>query len=646
MQMDKTARILLKIKNKCMRKLSLIVIFTYCSANIFAQAPDIEWQNTIGGNKEDVIYSCKKTLDGGFILGGTSTSASSGDKSENNMGLSATTDYWIVKTDAAGNIEWENTIGGNKDDVLRDVIQTADGGYLAGGYSVSGIGGDKTEGRLGPPFYSDYWVIKLNASGEIIWQNTIGGIFDDHLISLIENADGTFYLGGESSSEAGIDKAEYSYANDIWIVKINSVGNIIWQSTISGLQGEYFQKMKVTADGGLIIGAYSYSNAGLDKSEGSYGTYDYWIVKLDTSGNIEWENTIGGNNPDYLNDITEIPGGGYLLSGASSSDASGEKSTTAFGGLGYDDYWIIKLDVNGNVLWEKIYGGDSGDYATCVTALPDGNFLIGGNSSSQISGNKTTNTFEFTTDIWIIKIDGDGNIIWENSIGGDGDDYVLEMPLTAGGGVLLGGFSFSSLSGDKTEANVGGTSSDFWMIKLASEICPAPVGLYADNITPNKATLHWDNITAAESYQIWYRPIGDGAWLKKSAPTNVKTIKSLLPATTYEYKIRTSCSPGDYSEFSEINNFTTLAVRAGDDLLETDYQVYPNPAINELIITGNFSGQTQLQIVDLTGKCVQQMKCTSNSNEQLLDVSSLPSGMYYITIKNTNSIQTIQFIHQ
>ena len=227
MQMDKTARILLKIKNKCMRKLSLIVIFTYCSANIFAQAPDIEWQNTIGGNKEDVIYSCKKTLDGGFILGGTSTSASSGDKSENNIGLSATTDYWIVKTDAAGNIEWENTIGGNKDDVLRDVIQTADGGYLAGGYSVSGIGGDKTEARLGPPFYSDYWVIKLNASGEIIWQNTIGGIFDDHLISLIENADGTFYLGGESSSEAGIDKAEYSYANDIWIVKINSVGNII-----------------------------------------------------------------------------------------------------------------------------------------------------------------------------------------------------------------------------------------------------------------------------------------------------------------------------------------------------------------------------------------------------------------------------------
>ena len=646
MQMDKTARILLKIKNKCMRKLSLIVIFTYCSANIFAQAPYIEWQNTIGGNKEDVIYSCKKTLDGGFILGGTSTSASSGDKSENNMGLSATTDYWIVKTDATGNIEWENTIGGNKDDVLRDVIQTADGGYLAGGYSVSGIGGDKTEGRLGPPFYSDYWVIKLNASGEIIWQNTIGGIFDDHLISLIENADGTFYLGGESSSEAGIDKAEYSYANDIWIVKINSVGNIIWQSTISGLQGEYFQKMKVTADGGLIIGAYSYSNAGLDKSEGSYGTYDYWIVKLDTSGNIEWENTIGGNNPDYLNDITEIPGGGYLLIGASSSDASGEKSTTAFGGLGYDDYWIIKLDVNGNVLWEKIYGGDSADYATCVTILPDGNFLIGGNSSSQISGNKTTNTFEFTTDIWIIKIDGDGNIIWENSIGGDGDDYVLEMPLTADGGVLLGGFSFSSLSGDKTEANVGGTSSDFWMIKLESEICPAPVGLYADNITPNKATLHWDNITAAESYQIWYRPIGDGAWLKKSAPTNVKTIKSLLPATTYEYKIRTSCSPGDYSEFSEINNFTTLAVRAVDDLLESVYQVYPNPAINELVITGNFSGQTQIQIVDLTGKCVQQMICTSNSNDQLLDVSSLPSGMYYITIKNTNSIQTIQFIHQ
>ena len=184
------------------------VLFVEGVFNLYAQAPEIQWQNTIGGNKEDVIYSCKKTLDNGFILGGTSTSASSGDKSENNMGLSATTDYWIVKTDASGNVEWENTIGGNKDDVLSTIIPTADGGYLAAGYSYSGIGGDKTESRISGPFYADYWVLKLNATGAIIWQNTIGGGFDDELYCVVENEDGSFYLGGQSSSETGADKTE------------------------------------------------------------------------------------------------------------------------------------------------------------------------------------------------------------------------------------------------------------------------------------------------------------------------------------------------------------------------------------------------------------------------------------------------------
>ena len=613
--------------------------------NIIAQSPEIQWQNTIGGNKEDVINSCKQTPDGGFIIGATSRSDSSGDKSENNMGLSATTDYWIVKIDDAGNVQWENTIGGNKDDELYDVIPTADGGYLAAGFSYSGIGGDKTEARIGPPAYADYWVIKLDADGEIVWQNTIGGGFDDELYCVIENEDGSFYLGGQSSSEAGADKTENANAMDIWIVQINETGNIIWQTTIGGLQGDYLLAMKKTSDGGLILGCYSYSGAGADKSENTYGSYDYWIVKLDIAGNIEWENTIGGNNADYLNDIIEIPGGGYIAVGGSSSNASGEKSSNTFGTFDYYDYWVVKLDATGNLIWEKIYGGDGGDVSTCVSLLADGNMLIGGNSSSQISGNKTSNTFAFTIDIWIVKIDTNGNILWENSIGGDDFDYVMEMPLANDGGVVLGGFSYSGLSGDKTEANNGiADFADLWIIKNLPEVCPVPDGIYTDNITPNKATVHWANITGAENYQIWYRQEGIGTWIKKTSATNSKVLKSLFPATTYEYKIRTSCMDGNYSAFSPLQTFTTLPLRLENDVIGS-YSVSPNPAGEKIIISGLLPVDGNLMIFDITGKKYFSLSFNNENAVEEINIQEFPAGIYYITIIQNNQAKTISFIH-
>lgn len=646
MQMDKTPRILLKIKNKCMRKLSLILILTYCSANIFAQAPDIEWQNTIGGTSADLCYNALATSDGGFLLIGNSNSFISGDKTENNLGIAASYDYWVVKIDASGNVVWDNTIGGYKSEDLRSLIETSDGGYLLGGWSDSDISVDKSENRIGGAGYGDYWVVKLDLDGNILWENTIGGTKSDELYDIEETASGTYILGGTSYSPADFDKTIPSTNHDIWLVEIDNLGNVIWQKVIGGSSTDRFVEMEITSDGGLLIGASSLSGISGDKTEINHGGNDLWVIKLDAARNIQWENSFGGTISDYMRDVIELPEGGYMILGASQSNMSADKSDNAFGVMNYNDFWLIKLDEDGNALWDTIYGGDGEDYPASVMLSTDGNILLLGNSNSQISGNKTTNTYASTYDIWVIKITTNGVKLWEKCMGGDSYDFPAEMVLANDGGVVIASQSYSTVSGDKTEANVGGASSDFWVIKLVSEVCPAPVGLYADNITPNKATIHWDNITAAESYQIWYRPIGGGAWLKKSAPTNVKTIKSLLPASTYEYKIRTSCNPGEYSEFSAVNNFTTLPFRTAVDLLETDYQVYPNPAINELVITGNFSGQTQLQIVDVTGKLVQQIICISNSNEQLLDVSSLPSGMYYITIKNSNTIQTIQFIHQ
>ena len=180
------------------------VLSIFFIAKVFSQAPEIEWQNTIGGNNNDYLQSIQQTTDGGYILGGFSYSDSSGDKTEALLGND---DYWVVKLNRASDIEWQNTIGGSSYDELYSVRQTSDGGYILGGRSYSGISGDKTEASSGG---WDYWAVKLNSTGDIEWQNAIGGSGDDNLWSAEQTTDGGYILGGYSTSGISGDKTEAS----------------------------------------------------------------------------------------------------------------------------------------------------------------------------------------------------------------------------------------------------------------------------------------------------------------------------------------------------------------------------------------------------------------------------------------------------
>jgi PKD repeat protein len=216
----------------------------------------IEWQNTLGGSSIDKLQSIKQTADGGYILGGYSESGISGDKTEVCQG---SYDYWVVKLAAIGTIEWQNTIGGNDYDYLQSIQQTADGGYILGGYSYSGISGDKTEANQGG---FDYWVVKLSATGTIEWQNTIGGSNDDYLQSIQQIANGGYILGGYSSSGISGDKTEAIQGNflfDYWVIKLSATGTIQWQNTIGGSIEDYLLSIQQTTDGGYILGGYSRS---------------------------------------------------------------------------------------------------------------------------------------------------------------------------------------------------------------------------------------------------------------------------------------------------------------------------------------------------------------------------------------------------
>lgn len=356
----------------------------------------IVWQNTIGGSGGDYVGSINQTSDGGFIIGGYSESNISGDKTENSIGYY---DYWVVKIDSHGNIEWQNTIGGNEYDFLKSACQTNDGGYILGGYSYSGISGDKTEANHGFST-SDYWLVKLDASGNIEWQNTIGGGLEDFLYDVKQTSDGGYLLGGYSCSGISGDKNETCFGGfDYWVLKLDAMGNIIWQNTIGGTGVDRLNSVIETNDHGFMLAGSSDSEISGDKTDSCKGETDFWLLKINPSGNIEWQKTIGGNSYDEATSINQTADGGYITGGNSRSNISGDKTES---NKGETDYWVIKIDESGNIEWQKNIGGIMTEYLSSAEETIDGGFIISGESRSGISGSKTEKShFE---DFWVVKL--------------------------------------------------------------------------------------------------------------------------------------------------------------------------------------------------------------------------------------------------
>lgn len=417
-----------------------------------------QWDKTFGGIAEDYLTSVKQTSDGGYILGGYSYSPISGDKTETNR--EGSYDYWIVKLDAGGNKQWDKTFGGSRSDQLHSLQQTQDGGYILGGHSQSNAGYEKTENNKG---YDDYWIVKLDANGNKQWDKTIGGSSDDKLASLHQTLDGGYVLGGWSTSPVSGDKTQASrgYA-DYWIVKLNANGNKQWDKTLGGSSDDILLSLQQTEDGGYILGGTSDSPFGGDKTESGRGIYDYWLVKLDEDGTKQWDKTLGGSGVEYFGSVQQTPDGGYVLGGSSASPISGEKTES---GRGSWDYWLVKLNASGNKQWDKTIGGNNTDYLISVEQTLDGGLILGGWSYSPKSGdksedNKVGTDYWTTVDFWIVKLGKQG----DKTIGGSGDDYLTSLQQTSDGGYILGGASPSPRGGDKTDSSKGDT--DYWVVKL------------------------------------------------------------------------------------------------------------------------------------------------------------------------------------
>ena len=420
----------------------LLVFFASCEKQK-DEATIGAWQRSLGGSDLDVSWSVQQTTDGGYVIAGFSSS--------NDRDVSGNHGYfdgWIVRITSTGTLNWQKSLGGSDLDLTLSIRQTNDGGYIITGYSESNDG--DVSGNHGE---SDYWIVKLTSTGELDWQKSLGGSDLDESYSIEQTNDGGYIIAGCSESNDGDvsgNHGEYDY----WIVKLTSTGDIDWQKSLGGSDSERAYSIQQTTDGGYIIAGYSWSNDG--DVLGNHGIRDYWIVKLTSTGELDWQKTLGGNQNDIAYYIQQTNDGGYIIAGESNSD-NGDV-TDNYGG---SDYWIVKLTSKGELDWQKSLGGSNDDYAYSVQQINDGGYIIAGSSESN-NGDVSGNHGNY--DYWIVKLTSTGELDWQKSLGGSDRDESFSIQQTTDRGYVIAGCSESN-DGDVSE-NHG--SRDYWIVKLTS----------------------------------------------------------------------------------------------------------------------------------------------------------------------------------
>lgn len=401
--------------------------------NIYAQAPSIEWQKSLGGGGQDYAKFIRQTSDGGYIVVGETVS--SNGMITNNYG---SYDCWVVKLNSTGALQWQKSLGGSDYDSAYSVSETSEGGFVIIGNTESN--NFDVTGHYGN---FDAWVVKLSSAGNIEWQKTYGGSSTDYGLSIQQTTDGGYILSGSTFSTNGV----FSTGQGGWIIKINNLGVIQWQKKIGSFQS-YIYSVLQTNDGGFIAAG---------TSNGPLGNTDYHIVKLNSNGVIQWEKYYGGTSSESAKQIQQTTDGGYIVIGSTNSS-----NTDVTQNNGSTDFWVIKLDSLGILQWQKTLGGSSHDYGDSIHQTTDGGFVVCGYTSStngMITGNHGY------LDYWVVKLNNLGNVLWQKALGGSGDDQGISIRQTSDDGFIVAGSTGSS-NGDVT--NLYG-DRDFWIVKLSPD---------------------------------------------------------------------------------------------------------------------------------------------------------------------------------
>lgn len=507
-------------------KFIFLIIFAHYAILIHSQSsiPNIQWQKSFGGTNIEIAKSIIETPDGGYITAGFSKS-SDGDTTLNQ----GNNDFWVVKMSSTGTLQWQKSLGGSGDDQANSICNTTDGGYIVVG-STTSTNGDITLNKG----FADYWIVKLNALGNIVWQKTYGGTSQDIATSVKQTTDGGYVVAGHSSSNNGdITGNNGPYFNDFWVLKLDSSGNLQWQKALGGSNEERAYEIQQTNDGGYIIAGETNSTNSGNISSTALGIRDYWIVKLGNTGNIIWEKRFGGSAEDLAYSVAQTSDNGYIVSGSTNSNNG---NITFNNGQG--DFWILKLDELGNLQWQKTLGSILYDQAYSVKQTPDGNYVAAGYIASHIGIDESEplNSTEF----WVVKLDTSGNLLWQKSYGGNGSESANSIISTTDGGLAVAGYSNSNPDSGDVTGNHG--LADFWILKLEGnkELAtienntPEKPEIYPN---PAKDFVHINRLPKKSTVSI-FDTAGRKIFSKKYSQTNISIDTSSFANGMYMIQIK------------------------------------------------------------------------------------------------------------
>ncbi|MFN0215832.1 MAG: T9SS type A sorting domain-containing protein [Saprospiraceae bacterium] len=423
-------------------------LFALLQFSVFLSAqPGIQWQQTFGGTEYEDSKSIQQTRDGGYIVAGTAYSE------DGDVGPTHGYDeFWILKLDSLGTIQWKRAYGGSELDDAFSIQLTSDGGYIAVGFTRSNDG--DVSGHHG---YYDAWVLKLDSTGNIQWQKCLGGSGWEEAWDVQQTTDGGYIVVGRSGTPDG-DVTTNHGSLDYWVIKLNDTGQIEWQKSLGGGLLDLAYSVVQTADGGYIVAGESNSPDG--DVTNVHGSSDYWVVKLNFEGKIEWQKALGGTGLDRANQVLQTREGGYIVIGqarSSNGDVSGSHG-------GYD-FWVVKLDVTGNIEWQRAMGGSGEDYGRAIQQTKDGGYILTGQTQSN-NGDVIGN--DGGADVWVLKLLETGEIQWQKTMGGSQAEHGYSILQAADEGYIVAGEAWSN-NGD-----VSGVlgKKDYWIVKLSPESTP------------------------------------------------------------------------------------------------------------------------------------------------------------------------------
>jgi uncharacterized delta-60 repeat protein len=378
----------MKVRLGCLILLFSLVLFP---VSAFAST----WAKTYGGSGWEDARSIQQTSDGGFIVAGINGNG-----------------FWVLKLNSTGNVTWQKAYGNSVNDVVSSIQQTSDGGFIVAGFTGSHM------------YNLDFWVLKLNNTGNVIWQKTYGGSDLDAAWSIQQTSDGGYIVAGDTSPLhilGSISPISADYY--IWVLKLDANGNVTWQKAYSGSGVEDARSIQQTSDGGFIV-------AGMNDN-------GFWVLKLNSTGNVTWQKAYGGSSTDHGRSIQQTSDGGFIVAGRTASYGAGDY-----------DIWVLKLNSTGNVTWQKTYGGSNWDDTDSIQQTSDGGFIVAG----------STNSYGGYADCWVLKLNNTGNVIWQKTYGGSDHDAASSIQQTSDGGFIVAGYTGSYGAGDY----------DIWVLKLNS----------------------------------------------------------------------------------------------------------------------------------------------------------------------------------